>query len=317
MPDNRNFLLAIVLSIGVLLLWQFFIAGPQTEKLRQEQELAAQQTTTETTNPGATATTTTTGAAGQAATTAVAPGAVGAAATTRDAALAESARVPIETGALSGSISLAGGRIDDLRLLAFHETADTSSPTIVLLSPVGSPIVPADLTHSLDAQGPYFAEFGWIGTAGGPLPGPDTKWTAPSGAKLSTATPVELTYDNGAGLVFTRKIAVDDKYMFTVTDTVANSGTTSASLTPYGRVTRLGDPSNGSYILHLGLIGAVGDQHLKQEDYKSLQSDKTVAFDKANSGWFGINDKYWATALVPEPGKDFTAKFVRIDTPGG
>jgi YidC/Oxa1 family membrane protein insertase len=320
MPDNRNFLLAIVLSIGVLLLWQFFIAGPQTEKLRQEQELAAQQQkTTETATPSAaaTTTTTTTGAGGVAATTAVAPGTVGATAATRDAALAVSARVPIATGALSGSISLSGGRIDDLRLLAFHETADTSSPTIVLLSPAGAPIVPADPTHSLDAQGPYFAEFGWIGTAAGSLPGPETKWTAPAGAKLTTATPVDLTYDNGAGLVFTRKIAVDDKYMFTVTDMVANSGTTSVSLTPYGRVTRLGDPSNGSYILHLGLIGAVGDQRLRQEDYKSLQSDKTVAFDKANSGWFGINDKYWAAAIVPEPGKDFVAKFVRIEQPGG
>jgi YidC/Oxa1 family membrane protein insertase len=88
-------------------------------------------------------------------------------------------------------------------------------------------------------------------------------------------------------------------------------------MTPYARVTRFGEPANGSYILHLGLIGSVGNQHLIQEGYKSLDSDKVVNFDKANTGWVGINDKYWAAALIPEAGKDFTAKLERIESPGG
>jgi len=312
MPDNKNLLLAIVLSIAVLIGWQLFIAGPQMDKARQEQEFAAQKAAETAPAPGTAATTTTTTVTGTATTaaggTAAPVGAAASATLTRDAALALSARVEIATAALTGSINLTGARIDDLRLRDFHETVDKASPTIVLLSPSG-------------AAEAYFAEFGWSGPAeAGKVPGVDAQWTAPAGARLTTATPVTLTYDTGAGLVFTRTIAVDDKYMFTITDKIANAGSAAVTLTPYGRVTRFGEPPAGSYILHLGLIGAVGDQRLLQEDYSSLQSDHVVAFDKANSGWVGINDKYWATALVPEAGKDFTAKFVRIeqaDQPGG
>ncbi|HVY21268.1 MAG TPA: membrane protein insertase YidC [Bauldia sp.] len=320
MPDNRNLFLAIALSIAVLLGWQFFVAGPQMEQARKQAELQAQQqqqqTVTDTTTPaqtGGETTTTTTAAAGGAP--------VGAATTpalTRDAALALSPRVSIATDTLAGSINLTGGRIDDLRLLDFHETVDKSSPTIVLLSPARTPVLPADPTHSIEAKGPYYAEFGWIGAAGGPpVPGPETQWKAADGAKLTPATPVTLTYDNGAGLVFTRTIAIDDKYMFTVTDNVANSTGQPVTLTPYGRVTRFGDPQNGSYILHLGLIGVVEGQSMRQEDYHSLQKDMVVDLEKAKSGWLGINDKYWATAMIPEPGKEFTGKFERIETPAG
>jgi YidC/Oxa1 family membrane protein insertase len=300
MPDNRNLLIAIGLSLAVLLGWQIFIAGPQMQKAQQQQEIAAQQAAENAPAPAAGV------APGGQTTAGNAPvGAAGAVALTREAALAESPRVPITTASVSGSINLTGGRIDDLRLNDYHETVDNSSPTIALLTPSGAP----------DA---YFAEFGWVGDAtAGPLPGPNTKWTAPTGATLTPAAPVTLTYDNGAGLVFARTIAVDDKYMFTVTDAVKNTGSVTATLAPYGRVTRFGTQVNGSYILHLGLIGVIGDQHLRQESYKSLDGDKLVTFDKANSGWFGINDKFWAAALIPEPGKNFTAKFERIETPGG
>jgi len=298
MPDNRNFLIAIALSLIVLFGWQFFIAGPQQQKVQQQQQLADQQAAENSKAPDSTATATPAGGNAPV-------GTAGAPALTREAALAETPRVPIATDSVTGSINLVGARIDDLRLNDYHETVDGKSPTIALLTPSGAP----------DA---YFAEFGWVGgSEAGPLPGPETKWTAPAGATLTQTSPVTLTYDNGAGLVFTRTIAVDDKYMFTVADTVKNTGTASASLTPYGRVTHFGTPANGTYVLHLGLIGVVGDQHLKQESYKSLDSDKLVTFDKASSGWFGINDKYWATALIPEPGKDFIAKFERIETPGG
>jgi YidC/Oxa1 family membrane protein insertase len=319
MPDNRNLFLAIALSIAVLIGWQFFIAGPQMEKARQQAELAAQQTASQTLPADGTA-----APAGTATTTTAADGStvpVGAAAAptlTRDAALALTQRVEIATDELIGSINLTGARLDDLRLRSFHETVDNTSPTIVLLSPARTPIEAGNPQHGIEEKGPYFAEFGWTAPPeAGKVPGADTVWSAPAGAKLSTATPVTLTYDNGTGLVFTRTVAIDDKYMFTVTDKVANSGGAPATITPYGRVTRFGDPVGGSYILHLGLIGAVGDQRLRQEDYKSLQKDHVVTFDKANSGWLGINDKYWATALVPAPGKDFTAKFERIEAPGG
>ena len=123
----------------------------------------------------------------------------------------------------SGSINLKGGRIDDLRLKGYRETVAKDSPTVILLSPSGGP------------DG-YFAEFGWVGApAGTNVPGPDTIWTAPEGAKLTPDTPVALTYDNGAGLTFKRIISIDPSYMFTVRDEVTNATGAALTLSPYGR----------------------------------------------------------------------------------
>jgi YidC/Oxa1 family membrane protein insertase len=234
-----------------------------------------------------------------------APAAPGAAPTlTRDAALQQSPRIPIATARLSGSINLHGGRIDDLHLSDFHETVDPGSPTIILLSPTNGP------------DG-YFAEFGWIGTTSGlTLPGPDTTWTAPEGARLTTATPVTLTYDNGAGLVFKRTIAVDQNFMFTVTDAVENESGSAVSLVPYGRIARLGLPATqGWYILHEGLIGVLGDEGLQEVSYGDLEDEHEIAQPGVDRGWLGITDKYWATALVPEKGRKFDARFSRFDQP--
>ena len=210
----------------------------------------------------------------------------------------------ISTPSVSGSINLRGGRIDDLRLNDFHETVDKSSPTIILLSPA-------------DAPDGYFAEFGWSGPAdAGPMPGPDTVWTAPAGAQLSVDKPVTLTYDNGKGLTFSRKIAVDDHYMFTVTDSVANATGAPVDLTPYGRVTRIGEPkTTGYYILHEGLIGVFGDQGLQEVKYSGLKDNPEKTMPVVNRGWLGITDKYWAAALIPPADQDFTGRFVKSETP--
>jgi len=309
MPDNRNFIIAIALSIAVLIGWQYFVANPRIEAQRAQQEaLQAQQQTSEPAGPG-----TAPAASGSDTSHAippvtaspdaptVAPGQPG---QTRDAALALSPRLPIATARLSGSVNLRGARLDDLHLRDFHETVEPNSPTIVLLSPTGSP------------DG-YFAEFGWIGTTNGlTLPGPDTVWSAPAGAQLTETTPVTLTYDNGAGLVFSRTIAIDQNYMFTVTDSVANSSGSPVSLVPYGRVTRLGMPTtHGYYILHEGLIGVIGDEGLEEITYSKLEDEKEIREPAANKGWLGITDKYWATAIIPEQGRNFEARFARFDQP--
>ena len=298
--NNRNFILAIVLSMVVLFGWQYFIAGPELQKAQQQQELAQQQADAGTAQtPAGTAADNTAGQT-QPATTAL-PGAaaVQQTAETRDEALAASARVPIETAAVSGSINLTGGRVDDLRLNDYHDTVDPKSPTIVLLSPSGGP----------DA---YFAEFGWVGQpSAGPLPGPTTEWTAPAGARLTPATPVTLTYDNGAGLVFTRQIAIDDKYMMTVTDSVANHGTAAVDLSPFGRITRVGTPTvSGYWILHEGLIGVLGDKGLQEYKYKDMQKTPEETWADVSKGWLGITDKYWAAALVPDQSKPFTGRYI-------
>ncbi|MEX2318546.1 MAG: membrane protein insertase YidC, partial [Bauldia sp.] len=284
MPDSKNFLLAIVLSIGVLLVWQFFIAGPEMERVQQQQ--AAQQTVQQQAQQPAADGVAVAPATGAPVGTLPA-GQAEAGTLSRDAALALSPRVKIATGQLSGSINLTGARIDDLHLNDFRETVEPNSPTITLLSPSGAP----------DA---YFAEFGWIGAAGvGPLPDRDTEWTAPEDARLTVSSPVTLTWDNGAGLVFTRTIAVDDKYMFTITDAIENTGNTSLALSPFGRITRVGEPKVlGYWILHEGMIGVT--DKLQEWSYSAIRDDGEQTWEDVVDGWMGITDKYWATALIPD-----------------
>src|SRR5215831_9794200 len=193
--EQRNLLLAIVLSVGVLIVFQFAF-----ERMRPPQPPGSPPGTPVTTSPSPA-----TGSAPPApGVSATAPAAAPAKpAQTREAALAEQQRVKISTPRLHGSIDLMGARLDDLTLATYHETVDPRSPEVELLSPPGT-------------QDPYLAEFGWV--AASPdvkVPGPQTRWTASEGT-LAPANPVTLTWDNGQGLVFTRVISVDPNYMFTV-----------------------------------------------------------------------------------------------------
>jgi YidC/Oxa1 family membrane protein insertase len=297
MTDNKNTILAIVLSALVLLGWQYFFAGPQ-EKARQEQLQAQQQkqNVPTPTQPGQMAQPPAQSGSPQVPGQANAPAA--AAPVDRAAALAHSPRVPITTDSLQGSIALKGGRIDDLALLKFRETVDPKSPPIILLSPSGT----AD---------PFYAEFGWTGTAGvtAKLPTSETVWTQTGSGALSVNHPVTLTYDNGEGLEFRRTIAVDDKYVFTLKDEVTNKGTNPIALYPYALISRHGTPQTaGYYILHEGLIGVLGESGLQEYTYKNIEDKKAVNFDVTN-GWLGITDKYWAATLLPDTTARLRARF--------
>ncbi|WP_319533312.1 membrane protein insertase YidC [uncultured Cohaesibacter sp.] len=299
MENNRNLFLAIALSFIVLFGWQYFVAGPQmeAEKARQEelaaQEAAKQAQNTQQETPSDTAPQATNG-------TAVVPGAVtpGVVPPSTDAVLAQSARIDIDTPRLSGSINLTGARIDDLHLKDYRETLDENSPTIVLLSPSGT-------------ANPYYAEFGWVdGTGQAALPSAGTIWSAPEGSKLTIDTPLVLTWDNGAGLAFTRTISVDKNYLFSIEQSVANNTDTALALYPYGLISRHGQPkTSGLYILHEGLIGVAGDAGLQEVDYKDLIENKVEQPAKSNAGWVGITDKYWATAVIPTQGQPFQPTF--------
>jgi YidC/Oxa1 family membrane protein insertase len=296
MSDHKNTILAIVLSLLVLVTWQYFIGFPQMEKQRQEAALKQQQqqsqVQTPTQQPPGTLPTADKPTA-QGTVQPQLPG-QGAAPTvsqqlTRDAVLSASPRVKIETPRLSGSVALKGAAIDDLSLTRYHETVDPTSPPIVLLSPAGSP-------H------PFFAEFGWVGGAGATIKTPDsnTVWTQQGSGTLDVGKPITLTWDNGEGLQFRRIISVDDKYLVTVENQVSNKGTNPVSLYPYGFIRRIGTPETlGYYILHEGMIGVFGDQGEQKATYKTIEDKKKETYEATNV-WLGFTDKYWAAALLPQ-----------------
>jgi YidC/Oxa1 family membrane protein insertase len=295
MNDNKNTILAIVLSAVVLLGWQYFFAAPQ-EKARQEQlQQQAQQQKQTVPAPGQPS-------PAQPQAQSQVPGQPSAPSSAtpidRKAALANSPRIPVATDTLQGSVALKGGRIDDLALVKFRETTDPKSPPIVLLSPSGT-------------GDPFYAEFGWTGAAGSnvKLPTSETVWKQVGSGALGVGRPVTLTYDNGEGLEFRRTIAVDDKYLFTIKDEVSNKGESPVTLFPYALISRHGiPPTAGYYVLHEGLIGVLGESGLQEFTYKNIEDKKSVNWDVTN-GWLGITDKYWAATLLPDTSARLKARF--------
>ena len=291
--DNRNIILAVVLSMLVLFGWQFFVAGPQLERAQQqaEQRAAAEQAQAEQLAVPATSADGTAAAAPAEATTP--------AFADRASAIAATDRVTISTADLEGSINLTGARIDDLQLKQYRETVDPDSPIIALLKPAGLP----------DA---YFVEQGWVAAAGANVAVPDSQavWSVEGdNATLAADTPVTLIWDNGQGLVFRRTIAVDDYYLFTVTQSVENQGTGDIALFPFSRVVRHGDPKvQNFFIQHEGPIGVLGNNNYVARKYHDLQNEQQVDF-ASTTGWLGIADKYWATAVLPKPGTGINARF--------
>src|SRR5438128_6320204 len=302
MSDNRNTILAVILSGLVLIGWQYFYNMPQMEKQR-----AAQQAQSELAKPApqpgtttAPATTPQTGAAPAPSANAPATNQPASAAPVvgRDSAIASTPRVKIDTPRVTGSISLKGARIDDLSLVQFRETVDPSSPPIVLYSPSGT-------------ANPYYAEFGWVPAAGSTikLPDRDTPWQQEGTGSLTPSSPITLKYDNGDGLTFRRTIAIDDRYLFSIKDDVTNVGNAPVTLYPFALISRHGTPQvAGYYILHEGLIGYLGDQGLQEYGYKKIDDAKAVSF-KVTDGWLGITDKYWASALLPDTNAQLQARY--------
>jgi YidC/Oxa1 family membrane protein insertase len=295
MTDQKNTLLAIVLSALVLIGWQLYFGLPQVAKQKQVEQQQGQERMPAPGSPVPQA-----GAPPQAPATAPqAPGHPGIAGQTmtREAALAASPRVHIETPSLSGSISLRGGRIDDLSLIKYRETVDPRSPPIVLLAPSGSPA-------------PFYSEFGWVPAAGTTVkvPGPDTLWQQGGGSALSVGHPVTLVHDNGEGLEFRRTITVDENYLFTIKDDVTNKGSSPVTLYPYALISRHGTPPTlGYYILHEGPIGVLDDK-LQEFSYADLEKKKDIPFTSTNA-WLGFTDKYWAATLLPLPTAKIAAQF--------
>ncbi|MBP0616533.1 membrane protein insertase YidC [Jiella mangrovi] len=299
MENNRNFLIAMALSIAVLVGWQFFVVSPRMDAQRQVAETSqAQQGSLQTPQtPAGTEQSDTAAPSGR---ESVISSPQLPLSEDREAVLASGQRIPIDTPQLSGSINLTGARIDDLRLKQYHETVDDTSPTIVLLSPEQLPNA-------------YFAETGLIVDGKGPVVGASTKWQAPEGARLTPSTPVTLTAE-ADGLTINRTISIDDNFMFTVEDSIANTGGAAVSVKPYGRVVRYSKPEVASaYVLFEGLLGVFGDEGLKEVKYSAIEEDKKDAEPTSTTGgWLGITDKYWATTLIPEGSRPFNSQFLYL-----
>ncbi len=271
--QNKNLILAVALSMVVILAWSVLFPPPEPTP----EQLAAEGVSTSQTSDVAVPTATADAETVVAAPTATDPS-------------TKAPRIAIETDSLSGSLSLAGGRIDELSLRNYRQSLDADSDIVQLLKPT-----------SQDES--YYALFGWAPGTGLTLdtvPGPNTIWSVESGETLTQNSPVTLAWDNGAGLTFRREVSLDDASMFTITQTVENTGAGTVTLAPYGTIARHGEPSDlkNFFVLHEGAISSA-DGELLETDYDDIAPSSEIKEQAlATSGWTGFTDHYWQTALI-------------------
>jgi YidC/Oxa1 family membrane protein insertase len=211
----------------------------------------------------------------------------------RKIVLAETPRIAIETPTVRGSINLKGARIDDLVLVKHKETIAKDSAPIRLLSPSGT-------------QDAYFAGFGWSGN-GLTAPAADAVWTA-SGNKLTPTTPVKLTTGSGSQR-FIIEISVDEGYMFTIRQRVANLGEKPISVAGHGFLYRYGPgKDHDTWTIHAGPVASYNGTVDYGVNYSTVKDEGAKNFD-STGGWVGYTDIYWLTALVPDQGMNVALKF--------
>tara|TARA_R110002049_G_scaffold23781_3_gene84414 strand:- start:14373 stop:16256 length:1884 start_codon:yes stop_codon:yes gene_type:complete len=292
--QNKNLILATALSFVVILVWFVLFPPPEADPALDPAQVTAQSGE----------------AGGVIVPSAPSDGAAPATAApttpgeSRATDLANAPRVPIATDRLSGSISLMGGRIDDLKLNAYQTSLDADAEVVSMLSPEGTD----------DA---YYALHGWAAGAGldaGNVPGVDTVWTLSEGEALGVDTPVTLSWDNGAGQIFTRTISVDDEYMFSVTQTVTNNGDGAINVAPYGMIAQHGQPDDlkNFFILHEGAVAMANGElaevdwdDIADADINSKWGRPAVVTESVTEGWIGFTDHYWQAVLIPDAGQTF------------
>ncbi|MEM7296048.1 MAG: membrane protein insertase YidC, partial [Pseudomonadota bacterium] len=279
MDDNtRNLILATALSFLVMLVWFVIFPPEPPQPALESAPIAVDGTTPPQADP--------TAGADASATTAAEPTAV------------DAPRIALETDRVTGSVSLQGGRIDDLALKDYRTEALGSAPIVDLLRPLGT-------------DGAYYALFGWApggNVDANAVPGADTLWTVSEGRTLSVGEPITLSWSNGAGLSFSRQISIDEDFLFTITQSVRNDSGAEVSLAPYGTLARHGQPDDlkNFFILHEGLV-RMSDGVLDEIDYDNIGDVSTeeendsgaVQYRLAESGWIGFTDHYWMATLAP------------------
>ena len=277
--DTKNILVAVVLSTLIIVGWQVLVVDPELKK-EQVQIVKTEQSKPSAGKPSAPSLNNKTNIPQKK--------------ITRSEAVTSELRVKLENSRITGSISLNGGLIDDVTLKNYKESLDKNSKQVVILNPkkMGTG---------------YYLESGWASANNIEVPDNNSVWKLTRNRTLTPRTPIELEWENKSGLIFQKKIELDDQYLFTVTESIKNNSKSNVDLFHYSQITRKEKPDTQNfYILHEGLVGVV-DETLQEEGYDDIK-DKNQKY-QGTSGWFGITDKYWLTAIVPQKKQAFNAEF--------
>jgi YidC/Oxa1 family membrane protein insertase len=278
MRENLNLLFASLLSVLIIVGWQYFYEQPKQQKIKQKAWQEKQITKQKSQARGKYK--------------------------SREKAVQESERVKIESSSLKGSINLKGGRLDDLLLKDYNADIDPEKGNVVLLSPSLSPEA-------------YFAELGWFSNNSENkelLPDSNSLWKVEE-EKLIPENTVRLYWYNERGDKFELDISLDEKYMFEVTQRVVNNNSTPLEFMYYGLVNQDYDPNNQYVkIAYTGPIGVI-NENLEEPSYKTVKEKGGINFDNKEISWLGLTGKYWLTSLIPEAGHNYRAKFSYANSP--
>ena len=273
--DSKNVLLAVILSTAVIVIWSVMFPPPEIENTTSEDTTIVEKNESKPKAPKIKI---------------KEPDKK----ITRQDAIKQSNRINISNGKIFGTISLNGALIDDVTLKNYKETLNEDSKQVIILNPKKS-------------ENGYFLETGWATSENIKVPNHNSKWRVIGNNTLAPKQPVTIQWNNNEGLIFKKKLTIDDKYLIIVEDSVQNLSQKNINLFHYSQITRNKKPDvQNFYILHEGLIGVVGDE-LKELSYEDIIEKKETY--KNNSGWFGITDKYWLSAIIPQKGKNFNAEF--------
>lgn len=290
MDDKRNMITAILLSVAILIGWNFVSEKffPTPDKPDVTRTVAGHDSTAApAATPGQPAALPAPGVP------ATAPQAI----RPVDAVLADGNRIPIDTPAIKGSINLVGARVDDITLSKYRQTIKKDSPAVRLFAPAGT-------------KAAYFASIGWS-AQGIAVPGATTVWTA-SGTKLTPSTPVTLSWANTTGQTFRIEYSIDDDYLITAKQTIANTGSAPVSASSFALIDRLGKPTDpheqDSVTIHVGPTGYLDGKSVFDTDYDDVEEAPNRSVRYSSAGWLGFTDKYWLAAVVPAKGERVRAE---------
>ena len=273
--DNKNVFIAIALSMSVLLFWAAFFESPRpaNKSVPQQETKVNENIITPNINES-----------------------LKIEKISREESIKSSKRIKIENDNIIGSMSLQGGLIDDISFKKHKQNLENNLNVEFLNPP--------------QTENGFYVETGWT-SIGNKIKVPTKKsiWKVNGNKILSDKEPIIMEWNNNEGIIFKKRIELDNKYLFKITQEVQNNTNIKIDLYPYAQITRnkIPDDIQNFYISHEGFIG-VFDEELKEDDYDDIEENKIVR--EANEGWLGITDKYWMTAIVPKKGENFKSTFL-------